>query len=240
MAIGADKYSMAGWFNFDPFVDVQGLTSLHEEICKGIAKSSWGMSGVGPNRLHKDVPDVHEAIRAPAWRDWKATQQQKEIAASIHTGCLSLGFTIGLRLRHKPGLPSTKSDPANLWDTPNKKHFPGLLDWIAALPIFTRTGRIIIWLNPPGFASEPHKDYTIDTGNQDQFLHCRPILNKPLYQMDDAGEKTYLDAHCCWFDTMTFHAVDASPTFSYSIRIDGEYTDEIKIWVSKTSGMDTL
>ena len=43
------------------------------------------------------------------------------------------------------------------------------------------------------------------------------------------GEKRYVESYSAWFDSVNqFHGSDARPGLSFSIRVDGVFTDEFR------------
>jgi hypothetical protein len=45
----------------------------------------------------------------------------------------------------------------------------------------------------------------------------------------DTSEKLYVSSHAAWFDTVNqFHGADATGGFSFSIRVDGVFSDELR------------
>jgi hypothetical protein len=45
----------------------------------------------------------------------------------------------------------------------------------------------------------------------------------------ETGEKLYIAGYSAWFDTVNqFHGCDGTDGLSYSIRVDGRFTDEFR------------
>ena len=108
------------------------------------------------------------------------------------------------------------------------EEFSELMDFIATLP-FAETGRMLIMYDAEGRAVTAHRDHD----SQDlchEFFWLRTNLDKPFYLLNpDTGEKSYVRGHSAWFDTVNqYHGADATGELSWSIRIDGRFTDAFR------------
>ena len=63
-----------------------------------------------------------------------------------------------------------------------------------------------------------------------EFIWFRTNLEKPFYMLDpETGERLYVQSHSAWFDTVNqFHGADATGALSFSIRVDGIFSDEFR------------
>ncbi|HEX8551978.1 MAG TPA: hypothetical protein VF681_10545 [Abditibacteriaceae bacterium] len=120
-------------------------------------------------------------------------------------------------------------DRTDLWEpTEEAREFAPLMDFIATLP-FKATGRMLIIYDDSGRAVSAHQDHN-DQDLCHEFIWFRTNLGKPFYMLNpDTGEKLYVASHAAWFDTVNqFHGADATGGFSFSIRVDGKFTDEFR------------
>ena len=106
--------------------------------------------------------------------------------------------------------------------------FPLLMRFIASLP-FAETGRMLIMYDPHGNAVTAHRDHD----SQDlchEFIWFRTNASKPFFMLNsDSGEKRYVAGHSAWFDTVNqYHGADATGELSWSIRVDGRFTDAFR------------
>ena len=117
-------------------------------------------------------------------------------------------------------------DRCELWEpTEAVAEFEPLMNFIATLP-FARTGRMMIMYDPSGRAVSAHRDH--DSPDLcHEFIWFRTNFAKPFYMLDPrTGEKRYVRSHAAWFDSVNqFHGADASDGLSFSIRVDGRFTD---------------
>ena len=120
-------------------------------------------------------------------------------------------------------------DRTDLWSpSEDADEFSELMDFIATLP-FRQTGRIIIMYDSSGRAVTAHRDH--DSAELcHEFIWFRTNFSKPFYMLNpDTGEKLYVGSHSAWFDTVNqYHGADASGGLSFSIRVDGIFTDEFR------------
>lgn len=120
-------------------------------------------------------------------------------------------------------------DRTGLWKlTEAAQEFSLLMDFIATLP-FKATGRMLIMYDDLYRPVSAHRDHA----EQDvchEFIWFRTNLRKPFYMINhETHEKLYVESYSAWFDTVNqFHGSDAMKGLSFSVRVDGVFTDEFK------------
>jgi hypothetical protein len=74
-----------------------------------------------------------------------------------------------------------------------------------------------------------HRDH-VETGVCHEFIWFRTNLKKPFYMLNHlTGEKKHVESYSAWFDSVNqYHGCDGCDGLSYSIRVDGKFTDEFK------------
>lgn len=120
-------------------------------------------------------------------------------------------------------------DKIEYWQpTAEAADFAPLMDFVSTLP-FKATGRILIIYDDEPREVPAHRDH-LDTDICHEFIWMRTRKNKPFYMLNHkTGEKKYVESHSAWFDSVNqFHGVDAFDGFSFSIRVDGVFTDEFR------------
>lgn len=120
-------------------------------------------------------------------------------------------------------------DKPELWRrTAAANEFPLLMDFIKTLPFKEPARMILIYDNVPR-AVPAHRDH-LDSEVCNDFIWFRTNLKKPFYVLNHrTGEKVYVESYSAWFDTVNqFHGADACEGLSFSIRVDGEFTEEFK------------
>lgn len=120
-------------------------------------------------------------------------------------------------------------DRPDLWEAgEDAALFPELMRFIATLP-FKATGRMIIMYDNSGRAVTAHRDH--DSADLcHEFIWFRTNFSKPFYMLNpESGAKLYVTSHSAWFDTVNqYHGADASSGLTFSIRVDGVFTDEFR------------
>ena len=125
-------------------------------------------------------------------------------------------------------------DRTEIWHpTAASTEFALLMDFIRKLP-FKATGRILIMYDDVARPVPAHRDH-IETEVCHDFIWFRTNLRKPFYMLNHkTGEKKYVESYSAWFDTVNqFHGTDACEGLSFSIRVDGVFTDEFKSRIPK-------
>jgi hypothetical protein len=120
-------------------------------------------------------------------------------------------------------------DDTGLWKPSDEAaEFPELMDFIATLP-FAATGRMLIIYDDSGREVPAHRDHD----SRDlchEFIWLRTNFDKPFYMLNpETGEKLYVESHSAWFDSVNqFHGADSTGGLSFSIRIDGRFSDDFR------------
>lgn len=120
-------------------------------------------------------------------------------------------------------------DRPEIWKaTDEAQEFAPLMDFLDTLP-FEATGRIIIMYDWDGRAVPAHRDHE----SRDlchEFIWMRTNFAKPFFILDpETGEKLSVASHSAWFDTVNqYHGADAASGLSFSIRVDGRFTEEFR------------
>lgn len=120
-------------------------------------------------------------------------------------------------------------DRCDLWHpSACAEEFALLMDFIGTLP-FQATGRMLIMYDDAPRNVPAHRDH-IETGICHEFIWFRTNLKKPFYMLNQkTNEKLYIDGYSAWFDSVNqYHGSDIYDGLSYSIRVDGRFTDEFR------------
>lgn len=120
-------------------------------------------------------------------------------------------------------------DRPDLWrPTADADEFAPLMDFLATLP-FAATGRMIVMYDFNGRAVPAHRDHASPELCH-EFIWLRTNFAKPFYMLNpQTGEKRYVASHSAWFDTVNqYHGADAASGLSFSIRVDGRFTDAFR------------
>jgi hypothetical protein len=188
--------------SFDEFIDVERLKSLDAYLTERIERHIRARNDIrfytGPYRLNDGAPD-----RPGSRMIYLAQSSQPDSYFDL--------------------------DKAELWEpTTATSEFALLMDFIATLP-FKSTGRMLIMYDDSNRPVPAHRDH-VETELCHDFIWFRTNLKKPFYMLNHrTGEKKYVDAYSAWFDSVNqFHGSDACDGLSFSIRVDGHFTDRFK------------
>jgi hypothetical protein len=125
-------------------------------------------------------------------------------------------------------------DRPELWrETEAAREFSPLMDFVRTLP-FAATGRVLIMYDTEPREVPAHRDH-LDTNVCHEFVWLRTNLSKPFYVLDHrTGEKLYVSSYSAWFDTVNqFHGSDPADGLTFSVRVDGRFTDEFRRLIPK-------
>ncbi len=133
--------------------------------------------------------------------------------------------------------------------TEEAAHFPETVKWIESMiteGIFEHIGRVIFFHCDHNGIPFEHRDLGGHNGvwdanqyspHRNEFIHLRPNTKKAFYLWDpDTKDKTYINTRAAWWNDQDWHGGEIIMEQSYSLRIDGKFTDEFR----KKLGIDHL
>ena len=132
-----------------------------------------------------------------------------------------------------------RSAPRKL--TPEAKFFPNVVQWVEstiANNIFESIGRVIFFHCEADGIPFEHRDLDANNGvlsdnlytpHRNEFIHIRPNTKKGFYIWDPIlKNKIYLNTRAAWWNDQDWHGGDRIMEQSYSLRIDGKFTNEFR------------
>jgi hypothetical protein len=136
------------------------------------------------------------------------------------------------------GAPRTKTEEAQF--------FPNVVNWVEQTleaGIFEHIGRVIFFhVEADGIPFE-HRDLDAKNGvdvikpHRNEFIHIRPNTKKAFYIWDpEKKNKIYLNTRVAWWNDVDWHGGEQIMEQSYSLRIDGKFTDAFR----KKLGIDHI
>lgn len=189
--------------SFDEFIDVEKLKSLDDYITEKIKQHIVTSSEeYFLNAYRLDVDSPHQPGAREIWLSRPAVAESSAY---------------------------NDFDKTELWESTEEMHkFSLLMDFIETLP-FQATSRILIIYDDAATYVPAHRDH-LNTEICHEFLWFRTNKKKPFYMLNHkTGEKKYVDTHTAWFDSVNqFHGTDPYEGLSFSIRVDGIFSDEFK------------
>jgi hypothetical protein len=122
--------------------------------------------------------------------------------------------------------------------TEEAKYFPNTVNWVENLitaGIFDHIGRVIFFHCEADGIPFEHRDLDAKNGvnivmpHRNEFIHIRPNTKKAFYVWDpDEKNKIYLNTKAAWWNDVDWHGGERIMEQSYSLRIDGKFTEEFR------------
>lgn len=123
-------------------------------------------------------------------------------------------------------------------------YFLPVVEWANSLvgTVFTEITQImVVYIEQDGKTLEhqdvaPNEDFSIplnkvhaDINDTPNFIHMRMDTSRPFYVFDPANKNKYFsNSWACWFNSKDWHSIGRNLSPSYSLRIDGPFTDVVK------------
>jgi hypothetical protein len=125
--------------------------------------------------------------------------------------------------------------------TPEAEYFPNTVKWVENMitqGIFEHIGRVIFFHCEADGIPFEHRDLDAKNGilkdheytnHRNEFIHIRPNTKKAFYIWDpETMNKTYLNTRAAWWNDQDWHGGETIMEQSYSLRIDGKFTEEFR------------
>ncbi len=121
--------------------------------------------------------------------------------------------------------------------TPEAQYFPTVVNWVESMvgTIFKDIGRVIFFHCEHDGIPFEHRDLDRKNGvnvvkpHRNEFIHIRPNTKKAFYLWDpETKDKTYINTRAAWWNDVDWHGGEQIMEQSYSLRIDGKFTDEFR------------
>jgi hypothetical protein len=238
------------YIDLSSMVDLTGFDKLHPEICKGFAVTKnivpQGMLYAPEDYLNLKVYNNQFKMLFKAHRE--LTNLPDDHPIKVNATDLKENDDIARYLKFALGGYDLYSfyvlcDFEEGWrvasDMISKKpladYFPGVIAWIDKLieqQVFSHIGRATFFVLEAGGVSFEHHDPSLDPENPDvtsEFIHVRLNTDRPFYVRDsETLEKFYINTRVAYWNDQDYHGGDPVLKPSYSLRIDGVFTDKFK------------
>lgn len=124
--------------------------------------------------------------------------------------------------------------------TPEAEYFPNVVVWIESMvgSIFEDIGRVIFFHCEADGIPFEHRDLGAHNGvwekdkyspHRNEFIHIRPNTKKAFYLWNpETKDKTYINCRAAWWNDQDWHGGEKIMEQSYSLRIDGKFTEEFR------------
>jgi len=105
--------------------------------------------------------------------------------------------------------------------------FPKTVAWVKSLP-FSSLGRVMFFFSEPGQNGVVHSDGWGTPPHRSCFIWLRHPKKRFFLLNPETGEKVFIESRSAFFNSHDFHGSDASEEFTFSMRIDGNFTPEFE------------
>jgi hypothetical protein len=121
--------------------------------------------------------------------------------------------------------------------TPEAQHFPNVVKWVESMvgTIFVDIGRVIFFHCEHDGLPFEHRDLDAKNGvnvvkpHRNEFIHIRPDTRNQFYIWDPETKNKYgINTRAAWWNDVDWHGGNRVMAQTYSIRIDGKFTDEFR------------
>jgi len=130
--------------------------------------------------------------------------------------------------------------------TEEAAYFPNVVNWVEKTiqdNIFEHIGRVIFFHCEADGIPFEHRDLDAKNGinvakpHRNEFIHIRPNTKKAFYIWDpEKKNKIYINSRAAWWNDQDWHGGERIMEQSYSLRIDGKFTEDFR----KRLGIDHL
>lgn len=254
------------YFDMEPYIDMETFNKLQPEIIRGFAEArpyakegTWMKPGFTSEDASyqwnwKPISQaIEEFLALPdddpiklggidLYRDFNNFEVRNKFTRYVK---LAMGAydPYTYYFLWEQGSWDDRTKPRKL--TPESKYFPNTVKWVESMvgTIFEDIGRVIFFhVESDGIPFE-HRDLDAKNGinvmkpHRNEFIHIRPNTKKAFYLWDpETKDKTYLNTRAAWWNDHDWHGGERIMEQSYSLRIDGKFTEEFR----KKLGIDHL
>jgi hypothetical protein len=236
------------YYDLESQIDMEGLEKLHFKICIGISKSrKFPTTRIIPH--YEMTGQFREAVDFKNLESNRILNVADETAPNLDKEELEIynkmsydekrhfmeiyckGYRDGdyIPITHKnPKSNDSFSAFYKEHNLPsfNMQYFPELMDWIIHKTPFIHLGRIMLFKTTHYLHTDMHFDRR-DNWNDGRhhFIWFNPFKMKKFFLVD-GYEKIYIESKAVFFDMSFMHGSDPTPFSTYSLRIDGQLSEE--------------
>jgi len=220
--------------SLDSFLDIESLLDLKPQIEYAIAKHSdlavpSQYTGNIFLELGKGMLDITEDEKQTLLEKYPYI---KDLTHKELLLWLRYHFDITYGQSHLQIISSKSWDNKHLKEesntTPATESFKCLLDWVDKQNIFSSYGRVNLFLNEPYSITPIHHDPPErHISPKDQFIWITLSDRKQFFVYDEStNKKHYVNGTVSTFDNHNYHGSEPSRYASWSLRVDGVFSDE--------------
>ena len=239
------------FIDLEPHLDLARAEELHDEINFGLAGidhySFPNVNGAVPEELAEFPGQNHPKHIIQHIEDYDPTGKHKaaierlpRMVDKLRYATYALGaiqewqFSVFLLENHYVKFQEQgtdrpiKFDPEMVKVTKHAHRFPKVMKFIGSLP-FEYLTRCLIFGSHSNAEAHAHRDWVRTSEHRNHHICFNFGPGRKAYVYDcEKREKIYVRDGCkaYLFNDQDYHGVDPTPVFSYTLRVDGVFTDE--------------
>lgn len=230
------------FINLEPFLDTSNYDEFHDEV--NIALSLIedytfpNVNGTIPEELQEFEGQTHPSNILHYIEQHDPTgkhlaiinslpQKQQKLKYATYALGAAQAWHFSVFLLQNEYL--TKSDVSKRTMGKNGHHFPNVLSYVENVLPFKHVSRAILFSTFQGSEMICHRDWIRTESNTAHHICFNFGPGRRAFVYDcDAEKKIHVEEGCraYLFNDQDYHGVSAIPYFAYTIRVDGEFTDE--------------
>ena len=237
------------YVDLSKYIDLKKFDSLIPGICRGIATSSHlavsGLQIYHPGTVHTRAQNIDTNPLSEVYAQYCELPDDhplkiagKDLTYNQRTTFLK--YALGAYDHYAVYKIIDKTYPVNEIGS----HFPELVDWIQSLKdcgIFKSFwSASVMALDAGGIPWEHHDPENPATGIYDptadlskqlitEFIHIKTDLDRPFYMIDpETKNRVYHDTRVAWWDERDWHGGEPINRPTYTVRVNGRFTDKFK------------
>ncbi len=227
--------------DLEKYIDTAEFDSLHLEICKGIATARHlaynGLQTINEGSIHPDGQGFKIVPLYKAYEEWNSLPDGdplkdagKGLSYNQLTTYLKFAFN-GYDLYSLYKILDVDFQTNGIGEI--EYHFPNLIKWIfnfQSIGVFKSIhSATLMVLDAGGIPWEHNDPEPAMVGEIAEFIHFKTDLDRPFYMIDpNTNERVYTHTRVSWWDETDWHGGEPINVPSYTIRINGQFSDEFK------------
>lgn len=240
------------FIDLEKYVDLKEFDLLLPSICKGMATADHlavhGLHTYHPGTVNTDAQGIDVKPLSQAYEYWNSlpdTDPIKTAGKDLNYNQLTTYLKYALQAYdHYKFYKVLDRDYKHNGIGETGQHFPELVNWAISLKdagIFKSLSRVTIFaLDANGIPWEHRDPENPTTGTFDpnaeikyteltEFIHVKTDNDRPFYMIDPVTKnRVYINTRVAWWDERDWHGGEPINRPSYTVRVNGRFTDEFK------------
>jgi hypothetical protein len=239
------------FIDMEPYLDTSTFHEFHDEINMGLSRiRTYGfpnVSGTIPEELREFDGQTHPLNMLYHIEQYdpdgrhrrnlaKLESQEERVKYCTFAMGAAQGWSFSVFLLMNDYL--TRQDPSKIRETSYSNHFQQTIQYIRNCLPYKYVSRAILFTTFPGTELTCHRDF-YGSGHSDHHICFNFGPGRRAYVYDcDEQERVHVREGCraYFFNDRDYHGVSPVPEFTYTIRVDGQFTDEFSEQIGLIDG----